>query len=227
MNRHLLLLPLLLAVACSTTPTHGPTYEQAARPMPRPYTGPLIVQQPPPSYPGATYSPAGTGASLVGQPSQQVQGVARSPNTRALPDEFSPDRKPGLWAADEVRAARRDEPWLLNMLLPDLQGIPTSWPLSAICADQMNRALTLIPAALVRAVNDSELEHNFNQTPCLAARLYKLCIELEVREAPARGDWEPKLANAEAAKYVKAHCRYGNTANVDAVVEAVRRALLH
>lgn len=98
---------LLLFVVLLSSAAHA----QAVRPAPSP--GPLVQQ--PPSYPGATLTPAGAGASHGGLAAPE-KVLPRSPNKRLLP----PTKEPGLWAADgaPVAVARR-QLWGVVIPLPD------------------------------------------------------------------------------------------------------------
>lgn len=109
LHSHLLLAALIAGSLASA---------QAMRPPPAaaPASGPAIIIQQPPTYPGATYTPAGTGLPTIGQPGTQRPAVERSPNKRVLP----PTKEPGLWAADGAPvAAARHHLWGVEIPLPE------------------------------------------------------------------------------------------------------------
>ena len=87
--------PTLLCLLALSSLAHA---QAIAPPLAAP---PVIVQQPP-SYPGTTYAPAGSGLPTPGQPGYASPEAQRSPNKRVLPDEFSAKREAGVWAADDV-----------------------------------------------------------------------------------------------------------------------------
>lgn len=104
------LLTLVVLVSCSLA------HAQAMRPPPASAPGPAIIIQQPPTYPGATYTPTGTGLPTMGQPGTQRPAVERSPNKRVLP----PTKEPGLWAADGAPvAAARHHLWGVEIPLPE------------------------------------------------------------------------------------------------------------
>jgi len=92
------------------------TRAQAMRPPPAAAPAPAVIVQQPPSYPGATYTPLGTGLPTMGQPGASRPAVARSPNKRVLP----PTKEPGLWAADGAPSAvARHHLWGVEIPLPE------------------------------------------------------------------------------------------------------------
>ena len=112
------------------------------------------------------YTPAGTGAPVVGQPGEQVAPVARSPNTRVLP----PTGEPGLWAADEPRAAKRP-----GLAPPDVDELLRPQPSPG------TPELTSCRGRVRRASRDSGLEEVRRSLPgvtreCLTARLLLECF---------------------------------------------------
>lgn len=97
-----LLLFLVLAAGCA-----GPGQEL--------HRGTNVAPPPAPHRPGV-------GAPVVGQPGSHSEALPRSPHQRLLP----PSVEPGLWAGDQPRASRKQEPVppeLFGVLLP---GLPVS-----------------------------------------------------------------------------------------------------
>lgn len=159
--------PPLVVLSCSTlAPAQGMAPAPAAAPPAAP-TGFLAP----------AHTPVGAGAPWVGQPGQQAPPPPpRSPNARVLP----PTAEPGLWAADEPRAAKRSDP-----AAPDVDELfrpqpSPGTPELASCRERVRRAS-----------RDSGLEDVRRSLPgvnreCLTARLLLQCHyreSLEFREA--------------------------------------------
>jgi hypothetical protein len=96
MTRHLLTV-LALLFLLPDAQAQAPAVRPPARPVVPPALTPGYNPNTPPD---PVYTPPGTGLPEVGQPGTHAAPVKRSPNTRALPDEFSPKKEPGIWAAD-------------------------------------------------------------------------------------------------------------------------------
>ena len=152
-----------LALACSTL-----AFAQSMAPA-LPTPTPAAT----PGFPAPAYTPVGAGAPVVGQPGPQAPPpLARSPNTRVLP----PTAEAGLWAADELRAAKRP-----TQVQPDVDELLLSQPspgtpeLSS-CRERVRRAS--------RASGLEESRHNLPRTPreCLTARLLLHCFHREQYE---------------------------------------------
>lgn len=189
---------LLALTGCSTPSGGHREYRQAARPAPAP--GPLIVQQPP-SYPGTTYTPPGTGLPMPGQPGQKPS-VQRSPNTRVLPAS----NEPGLWAADGApRAAAHDgssDNRLFGVDYP-LPAKPTEAEVTAAgqCTSELSSTLKTNPRT--EGYIDGLPE---DVRRCLAAMGVAQCAE-ELYKGMERGSLRhPKLTSddlKEALKHAK------------------------
>jgi hypothetical protein len=109
------LLPVVSAVFLFSLGAHA---QAVVSPPPRPPAVRPVVNPPDFPTPGAT--PAGAGLPGERVPGATVVPVKRSPNTRALPDDFSPTKEPGVWAADgETRAAARRQLWGVVVPLPN------------------------------------------------------------------------------------------------------------
>lgn len=175
------LLLFVLLSGCAAAPSQ---YRQAVA-MPAPVT-------PPPAYtpgfapgtPGApVYTPAGAGLPEVGQPGQRTEQVPRSPNQRVLPASA----EPGVWAADDVRASRNEEPheasdeWF-SRKPQDEQ------PVTMRCRQELTRAL--------QAAGLEEIRAHLPRTPrsCLNARLFMHCT---AREANAFRKYSGALTATE------------------------------
>lgn len=134
------------------------------------------VPAPPPPrapapFPMPRMTPEGAGALIVGQPGEQVPPVARSPNKRILPATH----EPGLWAADEPRAASRRSPERPPPAVDELLVAAPSpgTPEAKGCRQRLLRAS--------RTSGHEERRHNLPQTPrgCLTARLILHCVSSE------------------------------------------------
>lgn len=163
----------LLAVLLSSV-----VHAQAVRPAPAPAAAP-------PPRPGATYAPAGGGASHGGLATPEA-AVPRSPNKRLLP----PTKEAGLWAADGAPVAAST-----NEIFGAVVPLPQHPPLGAdhllgVCAADMTAAM--------RAVRmDKMLAFPDDVRRCLAARAYFQCALREGMSPPKRAGrevpraWDP------------------------------------
>lgn len=147
-----------LLTGCVTS-KQGQYYQTAAVPTPLPATVP--------QFPRPSHTPAGAGASAIGQP-WQSPGPPRSPNRRILP----PSPEPGLWAADEkedvTRAGQDDIPAAIaGVKLPSPRKGSTAD--TRRCAISMGKALA--EANLYWAMN--KLHPGARE--CVAARLFEYC----------------------------------------------------
>jgi hypothetical protein len=167
------ILLLLLSACASTTSTR---YEQAA-PAYVPVGPPPVMT--PGYFPGTPAQPVHTpnGAGLPGErgPMPQPHALPASPNKRALPDEFSPKREAGIWAADGAQNSPE---------LPRLFGVAIPYPGPAqypdakgdteLCVD------TLTNAARVVGVFDRIMSLPEDVRACLAARALRHCAGEEM-----------------------------------------------
>lgn len=171
-----------LSLACSTL-----AFAQAVAPVPGAPSPPPAA---PVGFPAPSLQPAGAGAPVVGQPGQQAPPpLPRSPNTRVLP----PTAEPGLWAADELRAAKRPTqatPGVDELLRP--QPSPGT-PELASCRERVRQAS-----------RDSGLEDVRRSLPgvnreCLTARLLLECFfreRLEFSQSLEKTPRTPEVARA-------------------------------
>lgn len=150
------LLAALLLLGC-TTPT-GTEFHRGTvtvRPPPRP-----------------TYTPAGAGAPVVGQPGYQRPTLPPSPNRRVLP----PTEGPGLWSADEPKAVKEDRAAQLQVFaagvkLPSPEGESTA--AVRVCGMHVNEAVKRGGAkATFAAAPRKERE-------CAVARLFASCLAIQ------------------------------------------------
>ena len=180
--------PACLGLVCSTL-----ALAQAVAPVPA-----APVTPAPQGFPRPSYLPAGAGGPVVGQPGQQVSPpLPRSPNTRVLP----PTAEPGLWAADELRAAKRPSPVApdVDELLRPQPGPGT--PELASCRERVRRAS-----------RDSGLEEVRRSLPgvnreCLTARLLQECWWREHVEFTQRLERTPRTP--EVARELKRQAEEG------------------
>jgi hypothetical protein len=114
MTRHLLTVLALLFLLPDAR-AQAPAIRPPARPVVPPALTPGYNPNTPPD---PVYTPPGTGLPEVGQPGTHAAPVKRSPNTRALPDEFSPTKEPGIWAADGAPQASAAPAPLFSVPLP-------------------------------------------------------------------------------------------------------------
>lgn len=172
-------MPLVAVLLLGCATSQPSEYHQAARPMP--VRGPLIQQQPP-SYPGQTHAPTGTG--LYRPETAGGQAVGRSPNLREVPSE--PDGAPGLWAADGALRAT------LHGGSSDMRlfGVDLPLPVNASEAERLVTGLctvTLTAAAKTRPGTEGYIDGLPEEVRrCLAARAFKHCAE-KVHERIQRG----------------------------------------
>jgi hypothetical protein len=178
MRKNPLMLCLLsLAVglaACGGSSVHGPAFRQAV-PMPMP------VEAPPAYTPGfapgtpsePTYTPPGTGLPMPGQPGYVMPRVKRSPNTRVLPDDYSPKKEPGLWAADGAPVASTTPPPLFGVTLPypnwATEKATQDWPDSCI--------VFMHNASVTTGVYNTVIKLPEAIRWCMAARAYAICAD--------------------------------------------------
>lgn len=177
-----------------------PAGAQAVRPAPA-QPVPLIQQQPP-SYPGATYTPVGAGASHGGLAAPRP-AVERSKNTRLVPPE--PDGAPGMWAADgdpALKASADTFDWkILDVTLPapDVDDPGFGLIPAQICVSRLGDVLdTSWP------INRAVVRLTWKQRACLFAGLYRWCAE-EVHKhtsvgTPSHEDARATVATAAAFK---------------------------
>jgi hypothetical protein len=169
MTRTLLVVSLLLSACASTAPTR---YEQAA-PAYVPAGPPPVAT--PGFFPGTPAEPVYTpnGAGLPGErpPLPQPRALPTSPNKRVLPDEFSPKREAGLWAADGAPVASVDR-------MPPIFGVPHVYPenvspsarkWSDFCATSLDETAKQTGADATFSGVHPQLQR------CLAARAYLAC----------------------------------------------------
>lgn len=165
MTRVLVVSAVLALSGCASTPP-GEYRQAVARPAP---AGPLIVQQPP-SYPGATYTPAGAGA-YRGDPLPS-KPVPRSPNKRILPAT----KEPTVYAADGDPQASVGH-WLFYVHIPtpeDTHG-PVAKTSAQLCVDTLTGAANQIGK---RALLDAT---PLQERMCIAARAFRHCAEAHRR----------------------------------------------
>lgn len=152
----------LLLTGCATSGTGPAGFHQAA-------ALPTAAPAPVPQFPRPGYTPAGAGASPLGQPWQPPEAqVARSPNRRILP----PTPEPGLWAADDVEAVRQrsfnEMPAMISgVRLPSPKGESTVF--TRRCAASMNAALAGI------RLHETMARLHPDIRACVAARLFEYC----------------------------------------------------
>lgn len=163
--------PLLFAVLLSSA-----VHAQAVRPAPSP--GPLVVQQPP-TYPGATLTPTGAGASHGGLAAPQKALAPPSPNKRLLP----PTKEVGLWAADGESIAGAGESSIFGAVVP-LQTYPPHGAENVLGACAADMA-----AALRTARMDKLLLFPGPVRACMAARAYLQCVIRHGNEPPKTAGW--------------------------------------
>lgn len=193
MTRVLVVSAVSLLLGCASTPP-GEYRQAVARPAP---AGPLIVQQPP-SYPGATYTPAGAGA-YRGDPLPS-KPVPRSPNKRVLPAT----REPGIWAADG--APQASMPYrIFDVEIP--------FPADARTVDGKRQtgecASGVMLALLSSRLHDEMMAHPFAARRCMAAQAYRSCAGLEIERAlrlKAQGE-EYDADALERLRNMQAHAR--------------------
>lgn len=180
---------------------------------------PALAPKPPPSFPAPSYTPAGAGASPLGQPWRMPEAqVERSPNKRVLPVDPT-DPSPGLWAADEVRGSAGTPPQLAEVELPvpdsDISGLETRY-----CALDMQSLLK----------REGQLAQMMALRPddrrCVAAQLYEYCWKSELSTAKSSARRERlDAANEQIRSFVAYSCR--NTRgkpSTDKILNAVKRA---
>lgn len=172
LHSHLLLAALAVGSLASA---------QAMRPPPAaaPAPAPAVIIQQPPSYPGATYTPTGTGLPAMGQPGSQRPAVERSPNKRVLP----PTKEPGLWAADGAPRAGEEPGTIFGAPVQ----LPEHPPLGAtavrgVCAYDMARAAGAARMKLILSFPDAV-------RACMAASAYFQCVLRHAHEAPKKAGW--------------------------------------
>lgn len=167
------------------------------------------------------YTPIGTGLPGERMPDGTRQRLERSPNKSVKPVKGEDT----MYQADGVKATRKapDVRWLDPVYLPPINWLENDAEMAKRCSAMLAQRVYVIPPELMKAVNDSELEHNMAQLPCLTMKLYFLCLEREL--AGVKG---AKDALADAFRTMKARCpEHADTPAVNAVVEAVRQVQLH
>lgn len=180
---------------------------------------PIFVPEPPPSFPMPGFTPAGAGASPIGQPWQAPETqVQRSPNKRVLPVDPT-DPAPGLWAADEVGMSAVTPPRIAEVELPvpdsDVNGLETQF-----CAFDMQRLLKREgQVAQMMALRPDDRR-------CVAALLYEYCWKSELADAKSAERRERlNAALGQIRNFVAHACR--NTRgkpSTDNILTAVKRA---
>lgn len=156
------LLPVLVVLAAAVA------HAQAVRPAPA--TGPLIHQQPP-SYPGATYTPPGAGASHGGIATPEKVLAPTSPNRRLLP----PTSEAGIWAADRAPVAvARHHLWGVEITLPGGSVAHEAEKLAFRCSAEMEELAKVIGKHDVAAAYPDAARR------CIVATLQRHCAIAEV-----------------------------------------------
>ncbi len=196
----------LLLSGCATT---GGTYERGT------YTRP-----PPP-----TLRP-GHGAPAVGQPGQVAPNVPRSPNVRVLPA----DPQPGLWAADEVRAAKRKRPEL-EAAPPDIPPPTVAGVELLVSGADISRLEAYSCAVDINELLKSEgqmsstLSLQQDRRACVVAMLYEYCLETRAKVAKSEARQNRLLAILEAGRNFRLSlCRKNLTLAMNDILREVKRA---
>lgn len=136
-----------------------------------------------PGVPAPVFTPVGAGAPILGQPGQHRSPpvLPPSPNKRILPAT----REPGIWAADETRAARdkadKEPVSVLDVPLPAPDGKASTRPVRACKA--------MIDTGLVEAglkENLAALPQNVRR--CVVARLLEACLRTKGKKELARDE---------------------------------------
>lgn len=151
---------------------------QAVRPIPRPATGPLSIQQPP-SYPGQTYTPVGAGV-----PGERVPGAVAPEVPRSKGRMLPRTEEPGLWAADGDPALMAGQiyGWAVldvRLPVPDNCDRREKWRWSKMCADRLRNTVNDIPAINREVTNLAKSER-----ACLLAALFHQCLDAIHRADP-------------------------------------------
>jgi hypothetical protein len=206
MYRVVVLSLVFLAPACASSPgsQRESLRQAAARPAPAPAGG--IVQLPP-SYPGATYTPPGTGLPGERVPGPQRGEVPRSPNKRVLPAT----KEPGLWAADGApRASSPPQLFDVELPYPDGADTPEEQATTDVCASTLTRAARSADE-LYYAVNLPEPVRR-----CFAARAYEHCAgslwATMARDRERGHPYDPevleqlRVTHAHASRLVAQYC---------------------
>lgn len=204
--RPTLLLFLAVLSACATVPRGA--YEQAAPTY-------VPVGPPPAStpgfYPGTPAEPVYTpnGAGLPGERpfGPGPQALPRSPNTRALPDEFSPTREAGLWAADGA-----ESPTAISFVRR-LYDVTIPSPKES--GDNMTQAtVSACLRSLGSAADATGLTPTISSMPvdvrrCLAARALRACVDrgLEAVEHTRRNAQAYDAVETARRRVVAEHAR--------------------
>lgn len=216
MKRLLLLVAALTGCATSAVPS---SYHQAVRPaVPQP-----LIQQQPPSYPGQTHTPAGTG---LYRPESGPAKVERSPNQRVLPAT----REPGVWAADGDPALMAGQIYGWDVLgvrmpVPENCDRREKWIWSQACANRLRNTVNGAPDLLRRVTGLAKSERE-----CLLAALFYSCLEGTYRSNPEEireiFDYKylPESIQA-AAKFRKEKCN--KTTVTERVVDLSREVQAH
>lgn len=189
------------------------------------HDGPLVRAAPAFVAPG--YTPAGAGLPEY-LPTAEAPTVERSPHRRILPETPDTRREPGLWAGDEPRAAKREDPNTRPMVI---RGIPLPSPRNAstpavrTCGHLTDSALGKFQTLVTR------LEKN--ELHCEVAREFLRCIRregLKQKTAAVQGKAD---ASERLRDYEETHAiamRFEDTACADIEttgrIDDLERALL-
>lgn len=159
---HFAVLSLAAAFACATP---SPTEYRDGAPMRPAETRPV-------------YTPAGAGLpEYWAEP--QPEAKPRSPHKRYLP----PSREPGIWAGDSPMASSdaNADPRLFRVPLPtpEADPDPQDKAIAIYCAVSMETA------AVSSGVPASMFKIDMDARQCLAAKLYRACVETMLSRAEA------------------------------------------
>jgi hypothetical protein len=193
MTRHLLTVLALLFLLPDAR-AQAPAIRPPARPVVPPALTPGYNPNTPPE---PVYTPPGTGLPEVGQPGTHAAPVKRSPNTRALPDEFSPKREPGIWAADGEPRASTDK-------MPAVFGIALDYP--AMATPDTKRWSDFCASTIGDTAKATGTDGLFSPIHpqlrrCLASRAYLACAFSIAEQGGAT------TPDARTAKAMEAHGR--------------------
>lgn len=122
-----------------------------------------------PGVPAPVFTPVGAGAPVLGQPGQHRSPpvLPPSPNKRILPLT----REPGIWAADEIRAAKRDK-------LDGIVGV--AFPIPSVMSPDGVDLVKLCEQTMSAALQKAKRTDKAKALPlglrrCLVARLFQRC----------------------------------------------------
>jgi hypothetical protein len=208
MNR-LLLIALALLFLLPDARAQAPAIRPPARPVVPPALTPGYNPNTPPD---PVYTPPGTGLPEVGQPGTHAAPVKRSPNTRALPDEFDPKKEPGFWAADGATRATADT-------MPPIFDVPFPYPHSTTSPAERWWS-DMCAKTMTHTAKNIGMDAEFAKLPlfkrqCLAARAYLYCANgiLDALRGMAKARPNTRAAEAtqrHATALVKYNCVHGD-----------------